>query len=262
MTPLPQRTAATDRLTSDTDVAPSTICPFCAAIRSAVADEACPRCSLPDTPATRTATSARLGPWFVFQRRNPAAPGMNWTTLRQLIDQGRVKPRSVVRGPTTGQLWVPASKARGVSRLFGLCWQCGESIAKTAELCPECNADQVPPGDPDALLALGTVRRRPVAKVPNTWRVSADGSLPEAINAEVPAAAKPPGPVKVDRPRGRKRRLALAVLLLAAIGLGGFVAYDPGVVPRTWEAAQDYDWAGAWEDVKSAVAGQPKSKAE
>lgn len=261
MTNTPQRIAdPADK--DDTGGAASKICPFCAALRPDVASEPCPRCGLPDTPATRTATSARLGPWFVFQRRNPAAPGMNWTTLRQLIDQGRVTPRSVLRGPTTGQLWAPGAKVRGVSRLFGMCWHCNALVKKNTEHCPSCQADQVPPGDPDALLALGTLRRRPVAKVPNTWRGAPESALPETIKAEIPDVLRPSAPVVERRPGGTKRRALLALVLLALIALGGFIAYDPSVVPRTWERAQDYDWAGAWENLKTSVAGQPKSRAD
>ncbi|MEM6314039.1 MAG: hypothetical protein AAF743_08125 [Planctomycetota bacterium] len=244
----------------DDGAASSTICPFCAALRPAVETELCPRCRLPDTPATRTATSARLGPWFVFQRRNPAAPGMNWATLRELIEQGRVKPRSVVRGPSTGQLWVQASKARGVSRLFGKCWSCGADITPSTELCPHCQADQLPPGDPDALLVQGTLRRRTVAKVPGTWAAGSDEPLRHSIDAPVPAPFEQDDR---DRPRrGRKRRVLAAIVLLMLIGVGGFVAYDPDAAAGLWERARDYDWSGAWADVKAAVAGQPKSKDE
>ena len=41
----------------------------------------CPRCTLADTPTTRNATKARIGPWYVLQARNPAAPGMKFETL-------------------------------------------------------------------------------------------------------------------------------------------------------------------------------------
>src|SRR5262245_17436356 len=94
-------------------------CPYCGAIVSAdVAGQPCPRCTMEDTPATRSATKARIGPWYVLQSRNPAAPGMKWTTLLQLVEKGQVTPRSVVRGPTTHQLWRFAAHVKGLSREF------------------------------------------------------------------------------------------------------------------------------------------------
>src|SRR5438046_1723642 len=52
------------------------VCPFCGTINEATA-KACRQCSMENTQATRAATRAKIGPWFVWQSRNPAAPGMN-----------------------------------------------------------------------------------------------------------------------------------------------------------------------------------------
>src|SRR5439155_13697291 len=62
-------------------------CPYCGAIINAdSASSPCPRSTIEDTPATRAATKSRLGPWYVLQTRNPAAPGMKWTTLLTLVE--------------------------------------------------------------------------------------------------------------------------------------------------------------------------------
>jgi hypothetical protein len=105
-----------------------------------------------DTPVTRQATKARIGPWYVLQSRNPAAPGMKYATLLALIHKGQVTARSVIRGPTTHQLWRFAAHVRGVSREFGLCYSCSGSIDRTASVCPYCQRSQQPPVDPDVLL--------------------------------------------------------------------------------------------------------------
>src|SRR6266567_8923838 len=99
------------------------VCPFCGTERETDVG-ACMHCSLEDTPATRSATRSKLGPWYVLQSRNPSAPGMNFATLMVLVQKGRVTARSVLRGPTTGQFWRHAAKVKGVSREFGLCWNC------------------------------------------------------------------------------------------------------------------------------------------
>src|SRR5947208_1913961 len=84
------------------------VCPFCGLSREITVDfdptSPCPRCTLSDTPTTRNATKARVGPWHVRQVRNPWAPGMRFETLLALIKRGQVTRDSIVRGPTTHQL--------------------------------------------------------------------------------------------------------------------------------------------------------------
>ncbi len=136
------------------------VCPFCGVIRSDP-NQPCPRCTMEDTGPTRTATRQRIGPWFVLQARNPSAPGMRFVTLLSLVKKGHVTPRSIVRGPTTHQLWTFASKVRGLSREFGVCWHCGEAIEPTASGCSHCDRPQEPPAEPDALLEPGAASAAP-----------------------------------------------------------------------------------------------------
>src|SRR5688572_4817525 len=134
------------------------VCPFCGSVNAQADDDVaghagpCPKCSMADTPATRKATKARIGPWFVRQTRNPAAPGMRFDTLLALVKRGQVTAQSVVRGPTTHQLWRFASQVKGLSRAFGVCYSCGGSVGFDATLCPHCNRMQEPPANPDVLL--------------------------------------------------------------------------------------------------------------
>jgi hypothetical protein len=127
------------------------VCPFCGAVREQ-AEGTCPRCTMESTAATRQATKSRIGPWYVLQTRNPAAPGMKFETLLTFVRKGRVKARSIVRGPTTHQLWRFAAHVKGLSREFGVCYSCGEGIERTANLCPHCNRLQEPPVNADVFL--------------------------------------------------------------------------------------------------------------
>lgn len=127
------------------------VCPFCGVMR-ADPHQPCPRCTLDDNTATRSATRQRIGPWFVLQARNPSAPGMKLLTLQSLIRKGHLTPRSIVRGPTTDQMWAFAANVRGLSREFGLCFHCGENVDPTATQCPHCGRGQLLPADSDALL--------------------------------------------------------------------------------------------------------------
>lgn len=141
------------------------VCPFCGAVREQP-DGTCPRCTMESTATTRQATKSRIGPWYVLQTRNPAAPGMKFETLLAFVAKGRVKARSIVRGPTTQQLWRFAAHVKGLSREFGVCYGCGESITKSTSLCPHCNRPQDPPANPDVFLETNEPDRAGAAPAP------------------------------------------------------------------------------------------------
>lgn len=161
------------------------VCPFCGVIR-ADQTQPCPRCTMEDTNATRSATRQRIGPWFVLQARNPSAPGMKFATLLSLVKKGHVTPRSIVRGPTTHQLWTFAAKVRGVGREFGLCNWCGEQVETTAAACPHCDRPLEPPADPDTLLESGAsiVPEMPVTASPATSDTGMDGGTSLDLQAD------------------------------------------------------------------------------
>ena len=186
------------------------VCPFCGAVREQ-ADGVCPRCTMESTATTRQATKARIGPWYVLQTRNPAAPGMRYETLLAFVAKGRVKVRSIVRGPTTHQLWRFAAHVKGLSREFGVCYSCGESIVRTASLCPHCNRPQDPPANPDLFLETTEPERAGAAPAP-VYReigpipmIAEETGGPEAAN-EVKVEAPAPNPIpKRPDPRSMKK---------------------------------------------------------
>jgi hypothetical protein len=157
------------------------VCPFCGS-QNPSATAACPRCTMEDSLATREATKARIGPWFVLQTRNPAAPGMKYGTLLSLVAKGHVTARSIVRGPTTHQLWRFASQVRGLSREFGMCYSCGQAVEKTTTFCLNCERPQEPIGDPDVLLEQ---RDLPVPPLGATTALATRGSPASASRARV-----------------------------------------------------------------------------
>ena len=133
------------------------VCPFCGTKRENAAGD-CPHCGMADTDETRGATVARVGPWFLLQPRNPAAPGMRFSVLRGLVRAGQITAGSVVRGPATTQLWTYAARIRGLGVLFGICWSCNRRLPKLGpgespeDFCIYCGALQEPPANPDQQL--------------------------------------------------------------------------------------------------------------
>jgi hypothetical protein len=168
------------------------VCPFCGAINDNDGN-ACPRCLMEDTQTTRSATKSRIGPWFVLQARNPAAPGMKWHTLIELVRKGVVVPRSIVRGPTTHQLWRAAGHVKGLSREFGLCYHCGGDIDKGANQCPHCNKLQEPPINPDSLLES----REPMVR----RDLPREAGMPQRDASPMRAVSPAPAPVPMPMPQ-------------------------------------------------------------
>ena len=228
-----------------------------------------------DTAQTRHATRNRIGPWYVLQTRNPSAPGMKFDTLMVLVRRGQVTPRSIVRGPTTHQLWRFAARVKGLSREFGLCYACGGEVETTARVCIHCQKLQEPPGNPDMLLegqnGFGTVEPiRRELRVPGTEeQTKAQGKRPasppvgpgariataepqpeeqtstpvdvgEAAAIESPAVAEPSVAAEAD-PRGKEPAAALPEREIAANVRAGqadervYAALAAPTPPRTRE---------------------------
>jgi hypothetical protein len=193
-----------------------TVCPFCGSQRDSDVGP-CMHCSLEDTPTTRSATRSKLGPWYVLQSRNPSAPGMNFATLMILVQKGRVTARSVLRGPTTQQFWRHAAKVKGVSREFGLCWNCGGDVAKNARACSTCKRLQEPPLNPDVLLESAELCGEELAEAMWADEVPQSSQMPgtlhnapsvtaPASSVASPAAGSRPAPVERLASRGGVRR--------------------------------------------------------
>jgi hypothetical protein len=125
------------------------LCPFCGSFNRGVG-QPCQHCRTEDTTAARAAARKRVGPWFVLQSKNLAAPGIGFVALLAMIRQGIVTDRSVIRGPATGQLWRLAGKVRGISREFGQCYGCDGELSVLDPLCPHCQRPQSLPADVDA----------------------------------------------------------------------------------------------------------------
>ncbi|MDB5173676.1 MAG: hypothetical protein JWN51_2449 [Phycisphaerales bacterium] len=232
------------------------VCPFCGSINDGTSPT-CPRCTMENTPAARKATKPRIGPWYVLQSRNPAAPGMKWETLLAFVRKGRVKPQSIVRGPTTHQLWRFAAHVKGLSREFGICYSCGGAIGHTITVCPQCNRLQEPPAHPDALIeGVDEPTRGPVFK-----EISPDGAP-----ASIPAV--PPGnaPSSDDLFRAQEDRENLARELGAIADARESVVRDREEVEEARESFEQERQAvvaereaialdrGVFESEKAAVA--------
>lgn len=148
-----------------------------------------------DTPDSQP-IKATAGPWQMLDSEHPSMAGINFDTLRQWIADRRVTARSVVRGPTTAQMWKPAAKVKGLSREFGICYNCEARVNPTASVCPHCNRSQTLPFDPDTLLdsdnspAPMPASDRPISNQP--WTEEPPLRHSEVNRAGTTAAPVPP----------------------------------------------------------------------
>jgi hypothetical protein len=192
------------------------VCPFCGAIAEK-SDAPCPRCKMENSALTRQATRARIGPWYVMQSKNPSAPGMKCNTLLALIRKGQVTPRSVIRGPTTFQLWRFAARVKGISREFGLCYSCGAELQRTSTFCPRCSRSQELPPNPDVLLENEPVQ--PAAKTPVYREVNPRPATPD-ISTATESMSRPgsePEPLRASRPQSQIPSAAQTMAELAEL---------------------------------------------
>lgn len=254
------------------------ICPFCGNAVSIDAPEGpCPRCTMEDSPATRQATKARIGPWHVLQTRNPSAPGMRFETLLSLVAKGQVTVRSIVRGPSTHQLWRFAGHVRGLSREFGICFSCGQEIDRHASICPHCERSQELVGDPNALLEVrpetrpvslddeeshvyaspGSGRIRPTDRLtPPSERPQASPQLASSSNGgrvsrgrvsamDLATALQQDPALLTSSGRISVFRVLAVALFLIAVGMGGLMYLRPDY------RAQAGTWIGTvWDSTR------------
>lgn len=113
-----------------------------------------------------------MGPWFIRDTARPFRPGCSYQTLIRLIDRGLVDRYSILRGPSTRQLWTVARHVPGIAHVLGYCHACDARVRRTDHSCPRCAASfslapeiifernllglpqvQPLPGDPDEHLA-------------------------------------------------------------------------------------------------------------
>src|SRR5687768_13532133 len=183
------------------------VCPFCGSVNETM-EGPCPQCTMGNTAETRKATKSRIGPWYVLQSRNPAAPGMKYQTLLGFVRKGRVKARSIVRGPTTHQLWRFACQVKGLSREFGVCYSCAGSIDRAARVCPQCNRPQDPPVDPDTFIegvANGAAPAPSAALMPT----STFGTAAVTLGPNITLSSVADSPAEATRPEPTPARPAM-----------------------------------------------------
>lgn len=114
------------------------LCPYCGQTQSHA--DRCSACSGMFEPLSRLATQIEMGPWFLRDTANPFQPGRSYEALKRMAKSGKIKPATVLRGPTTHQFWSLARNTAGVAHLVGYCHRCAAKVQADHVACPECAA--------------------------------------------------------------------------------------------------------------------------
>lgn len=173
---------------------PDKPCPYCGHTQPSPNADRCGNCFGLFEPLSRQATQLAMGPWFVRDEDRPFMPGFSSAILQQQVAAGRVKPATVVRGPSTNQFWMRADQTPGLSRLLGKCHACGNAVSPDSDTCSSCNVDLSLPEEVDrlGLAFVDPDARRQAQQEVNAGKVTTPKPAPpKPIKAEKPQMGKP-----------------------------------------------------------------------
>jgi tetratricopeptide (TPR) repeat protein len=112
-------------------------CVYCGILIPRDSDR-CPECKTSYSAAVRRASREVEGPWYYLESRNPSNRGVGFHTMLKLIEKGRLRRSSIVRGPTTHQDWMFAAETPLLSKHLGVCPHCFAPARGDQEYCDTC----------------------------------------------------------------------------------------------------------------------------
>lgn len=125
------------------------ICPFCGHTQRP--GERCQDCQTSFDASSRRAAAESIGPWFVRDTERPFQPGCTYEEIRRRVHAGSVSRYTIVRGPTTRQLWTVARHVPGIAHLLGYCHACDAPVDPSDPGCRHCGAPFAEVPDRDSL---------------------------------------------------------------------------------------------------------------
>ena len=176
------------------------LCPYCGHAQEK--SDRCAECGGLFEPLSIKATQISMGPWYIRDRNRPFHPGCSFEILRRQIDAGRIKPTTILRGPTTHQLWDIARNVPGVAHLIGYCHKCNTKVARDARKCPKCEAPFRTPVQRDEL-GLFYKSELEAAKARTELRTQ----IERTTTGQAPPSAKPePSAPTTQQPRKKQQQ--------------------------------------------------------
>lgn len=166
-----------------------TLCPYCGTVSSD--PRRCDSCRGFFDPLSRQATQNAMGPWFIRDEKQPFRPGCSLQTLIELIAKGKLTAETIVRGPSTRQLWTFAGRAPGISHHLGWCYACRAKASVDARSCASCGASFETGADRQHM-GLAPVQLLPSQASPEAIAASVVGASTLAPSVAPPPAMPAP----------------------------------------------------------------------
>jgi len=188
------------------------LCPYCGSL-STMAKQ-CNICSGYFDLLSRQRSQNAMGPWFIRDLSKSFQPGCSYATLVRMAQRGKIKPDTVLRGPSTRQFWSFARQTPGVAHLLGECHACHKPVMPTSNACSNCKASflvsddrqvlglspvHLLPGDADAetiARSLSSAQTPPPPRVP----IPTPRPLPEPEPEPVDISPVPEPQVIIEEP--------------------------------------------------------------
>jgi hypothetical protein len=171
------------------------LCPYCGSL-STLAKQ-CNICSGHFDLLSRQRSQNAMGPWFIRDLSKPFQPGCSYATLVRMAQRGKIKPDTVLRGPSTRQFWSFARQTPGVANLLGECHACHKPVMPTSNSCPNCKASFLVPDDRQVLglspvhLLPGDADAETIARSLSGGQAQASAVSPPATPQATPRAPTP-----------------------------------------------------------------------
>ncbi len=185
------------------------LCPYCGHVQTvpentAIPDQ-CDECRGLFEPLSRRATQISMGPWYIRDKKMPFRPGCSYEVVSKMAKAGRIKPTTVMRGPSTKQFWSVARNVPGIAHLLGYCHECNAKVQPTDAQCSACGTKFDEPRERNELgLAFKTAGEATAAQKALEKEIAAltGGSGGSGINRAINAPPAAPGAGLLDEVLG------------------------------------------------------------
>ena len=114
------------------------VCPICGETQRETS--VCRSCDTPLDANGLLYAEGAVGPWWIRDVKRPFCPGMTYDHIVAMARKGEFGRNTILRGPTTRQLWTVARHVSGIAHILGRCHKCDTHVKPKARTCSECNA--------------------------------------------------------------------------------------------------------------------------
>lgn len=214
------------------------LCPYCGHVQmvpeNAAVPDQCDECKGLFEPLSRRATQISMGPWYIRDKKNPFRPGCSYEVLSKMARNNRIKPTTVMRGPSTKQFWSVARNVPGIAHLLGYCHQCSAKVSPTDAACQACNAKFEEPKERNELgLAYRTAQEAASAQRALEKEIAAITGAPSPGGSGInPAITAAPGAGLLDEVLGSGGKFGGSPLLNFGSAPATTAATKPASAPK------------------------------